>query len=77
MKKIKLDSRKLILNKEKIVVLTSDRMDAIKGGGNEADPKNPTAVVTRNACDIHTVGHDDGNGCLSASDWGWCWCAGL
>lgn len=76
MKKVKPNLGRLKLNKGKVTTLTSG-LERIKAGGNDANPDNPTARVTRNNCDLHTIGHDDGSGCLSASNWGWCWCHGL
>jgi len=77
MKKLKINESKLKLHKEKITKLTNDQ---IKGGVNQNT--NTAAPVTAPAftagdCDIHTIGHDDGSNCLSATDWGWCWCHGI
>lgn len=77
MKKLKLNSERLQLNKEKIAALGHENLNNVNGGMNEANPNNPSAQVTRGNCDIHTIGHDDGPRCLSASDWGWCWCHGI
>lgn len=87
MKKVKLNSGRLQLNKEKVAALTSKSMQEVNGGIvnagggavgiNETNPDNPTARVTRGNCDLHTIGHDDGPNCLSHSDWGWCWCRGM
>jgi hypothetical protein len=75
MKKVKLNSGRLQLNKERVAALSQKGMKNLNGGGNDANPNNPTAQLTKDG-DIHTIGHDDGSGCLSASDWGWCWCRG-
>lgn len=79
MKKVTFNAAKLQLNKEKVTSLNHKKMADLVGGGNEANPNNPTAnsrKITKEM-DVPTIGHDDGAGCLSASDWGWCWCHGI
>ncbi|WP_118951828.1 class I lanthipeptide [Taibaiella helva] len=74
MKKITLNTSKLQLGKEKIGSLTKQHMTDVVGGGNDANPNNPTAQVTATS-DVPTYSHDDGSWCISASRLG-CTCGG-
>jgi hypothetical protein len=77
----KLKSNKLQINKTTLSNLQQSKMEKIKGGiPMDANPnwsQGDCTRITRNNCDIPTIGHDDGSGCLSKSDWGWCWCNGI
>lgn len=77
MKKIQLNAAKLQLNKEKVTSLTEGHLSKLAGGGNDANPKNVNTKKITQDIDVPTIGHDDGPNCLSASDWGWCWCHGV
>ncbi len=80
MKKLKLNESKLKLHKEKITKLNDKKHVAVKGGATDwpdtAKYCEPIRITQGN-CDIPTIGHDDGPNCLSATDWGWCWCHGI
>jgi len=80
MKKLKFNESKLKLHKEKITRLADDKYSQIKGGASDSPTvcqMCPVGGITEGDCDIHTIGHDDGPNCLSATDWGWCWCRGI
>ena len=73
--------KKLSLTKE-----TISQLDQIRGGrcamsttcGNTDVSLSCVTCGTcaGGGCDFDTIGHDDGPNCLSATDWGWCWCYG-
>ncbi|MEM6720636.1 MAG: hypothetical protein AAF611_15010 [Bacteroidota bacterium] len=59
---------------------TVSNLDDIAGGYQQTSGSGGSSTVntfTRGGCDFPTIGHDDGPNCLSASDWGWCWCHGI
>ncbi len=79
MKKLKINESKLKLHKEKISKFSNEKYDQVKGGASDgptACQACPIGRITEGDCDIPTIGHDDGSYCLSATDWGWCWCHG-
>ncbi len=84
MKKLKLNESKLQLQKEKITSLTKEEQSQVNGGGPIilSVPCGTQTILTvteftKGDCDINTISHDDGPDCLSATDWGWCWCDGI
>ena len=78
MKKLDINKKQLKLHKEKIVNLTNEQQSQIHGGISDGYPDEMLpGPLTVGECDIPTIGHDDGPNCLSATDWGWCWCHGI
>lgn len=67
---------KLKLKKETIVALEKNEQANVMGGTGAscAGVSCNYGVITSGSCDIPTIGDA---GCLSQSDWGWCWCSGI